>query len=129
MKKLLLFFTLASCFVITTSMQDDDGADISFTNTVHDFGTVRQGASVRCIFKFKNTGNLPLVLTSGTAPCLCVKVDGSREQIMPHSTGVVKVTFDATTAGKFNRPLTVTSNAINHHGSVTLYVKGTVAAK
>src|SRR5512139_718104 len=46
-------------------------AVITFSMLEHNFGAVKAGEKVGCIFPFTNTGDADLVLTSATASCGC----------------------------------------------------------
>ena len=99
---------------------------MKFTKETHDFGKVEQGKPVTYAFEFKNTGADPVVINDATASCGCTKPSFSREPIMPGKTGTVSATFNAASAGPFNKTVTVTSNA--EASSTVLILKGEVAA-
>jgi len=42
---------------------------MSFEKAEHDFGTIEQGTPQETVFKFTNTGNAPLIITSATSSC------------------------------------------------------------
>ena len=44
---------------------------IAFEETVHEYGTIKQGEVVKHDFKFTNTGNAPLVIKKVDASCGC----------------------------------------------------------
>ena len=47
-------------------------AKIDFTTTSHNFGTINENAGKATFdFSFKNTGNVPLILTNVRAGCGC----------------------------------------------------------
>jgi hypothetical protein len=69
---------------------------VVFQETVHDFGTVVQGATVRHSFPFRNAGNADLEITSVTTSCGCTAALASDRVLRPSKTGRVNVTFDST---------------------------------
>ena len=59
-------------------------AKIDFTTTSHNFGTINENAGKATFdFSFKNTGNVPLILTNVRAGCGCTTPVWSREPVAP----------------------------------------------
>ena len=86
-------------------------ADFKFKKTEYDFGTIEQGDSVKYNFKFKNTGNDPLIIYSATASCGCTVPQYPKEPIKKGQKAVIKVTFNS--ADKFkkqDKTITIISN-------------------
>lgn len=109
----------------TKGTDNANAAIITFENTVHDYGTIKKGSDGNCIFKFKNTGNEPLVLTNVTTSCGCTIAAWPKEPILPEKTGEIKVNYTKTnTVGTISKQITVTSNASN--GTIVLSIKGSV---
>ena len=100
---------------------------IVFAKTVHDYGTIIQGADGNCEFKFTNKGKEPLVLSNVTSSCGCTVPQWPKEPIAPGKSGSIKVKYDTNRIGMINKTITVNSNAINPN--VILTIKGTVTAK
>ena len=101
-----------------------NAAEISFTETIHDFGIVKKGSPITCKFIYKNTGKEPLVLKDCKAGCHCTTFHWSKTPLLPGMTGFIEVHYDSTFAGSFNKELLVSSNAKTP--VVILRVKGTV---
>lgn len=101
-----------------------DNAVFAWTATTFDFGKIKQSVPVSHQFKFKNTGNIPLVISSVRASCGCTVADYTKEPIAPGAEGFVKATYNAANAGPFTK--TVTVNANTAEGTVTLTFKGEV---
>ncbi len=134
MKKLSLIFALlffvafaAKSQTSTTATQKSAGPEITFENLEHDYGTIQQGADGNCVFKFKNTGNEPLILSDVRKSCGCTTPTWSKEPILPGQNGVINVGYNTNNVSTFNKSITVISNATN--ATVTLTIKGTVTAK
>lgn len=86
-------------------------ARMDFENTVHEFGTVLEGAQVKHVFKFKNTGKIPLLISDAKATCGCTVPSYPKEPIPPGASSEISVAFN--TAGKKhdqNKPVTLTAN-------------------
>ncbi len=133
MKKIsfIFAFLMLSVFVLnaqTAATQTKPaGPEITFENLEHDYGTITQGANGDCVFKFKNTGNEPLILSDVRKSCGCTTPTWSKEPILPGQEGVINVGYNTNNVGTFSKTITVISNATN--ATVTLIIKGTVNAK
>lgn len=101
-----------------------DAAVFSWENTTHDFGKVKQGTPVTHEFKFTNTGKVPLVITNVQASCGCTTPAWTKEPVMPGGQGFIKATYNAASAGAFNKTVTVTANI--DAGFLQLTIKGEV---
>ncbi|MDZ7742177.1 MAG: DUF1573 domain-containing protein [Bacteroidota bacterium] len=100
---------------------------IVFEKTVHDYGTITQGADGNCEFTFTNKGQKPLVLSNVRASCGCTVPTWPKKPIAPGKTGVIKVKYNTARMGSFNKSITVSSNAANSR--VTLKITGNVIKK
>lgn len=96
----------------------------SWIVTVHDFGKIPLNKPVTHEFRFTNSGNTPLIISSVQASCGCTVADYSKEPIAPGGEGFVKATYNAATPGIFTK--TVTVNANSEEGAVRLMIKGEV---
>ena len=104
-----------------------DGPVLTLETSTHDFGSITQGDVVEKMFKFKNTGNQPLIITNIQTSCGCTTPVWPRDPIMPGGSGEIKVGFNS--AGKMNKQtktLPILSNAVN---DVSITFTTTVLAK
>ncbi len=106
----------------------EKGAKIEFSKEVHDYGEVEFGGDGSCTFEFKNTGNVPLVLSSVKGSCSCTVPSWPKEPIAPGETGVLKVKYNTSRAGAINKSVTINSNAVNAPIKV-VRIKGNVLPK
>lgn len=84
---------------------------IEFEETTYDFGTVKQGEKVSHIFKFRNTGNEPLIISNAKATCGCTVPNWPKDPIPPGGTGEMEVVFDTKgKSNKQNKKVTITAN-------------------
>ena len=98
---------------------------IAFEETDFDFGTVDDGEKVRHTYKFKNTGNEPLIISSAKGSCGCTVPKWSSDPIAPGQTGVIDVEFDSKgKPGKQTKRVTVTANTVP--AQTFLNITGTV---
>jgi hypothetical protein len=84
---------------------------IEYDNATYNFGTVNEGDVVKHTFKFKNTGNEPLLITNAKGSCGCTVPTWPKEPIAPGEIGELKVEFN--TKGKPSnqtKKVTVTAN-------------------
>ena len=87
-------------------------AKIKFNELVHKFGTIKTGDKVKHQFKFKNTGNAPLVIKSVDVSCGCTFPSYPFLPIEPGKDGVIDVTFDSEhKVGRQKPTITVVTNA------------------
>lgn len=101
---------------------------LTFETPTHDFGRVPEGTLASHEFKFKNTGNQPVVIASAQASCGCTTPDWTRTPVLPGRSGIVKAVYNsAGRPGVFAKTITVLSNATE--GSQVLNLKGTVLTK
>lgn len=88
-------------------------ASISWDKTTHDYGTFKEEAGPQTAkFTFKNTGNEPLIITNVRASCGCTSPNWTKEPVAPGAEGYVTAAYDPRNRpGKFNKSITVTTNA------------------
>lgn len=121
-----MFFAVSMYAQQATTAQADstNKAKIVFENLVHDYGSITVSSEGTCVFKFKNEGKQPLVLSSVNASCGCTSPSWTREPIKPGETGEIKVKYDTNRIGAFSKSITVNSNAVNT--PVVLKINGDV---
>lgn len=99
--------------------------EIKFETTEHDFGIVDYNAPAVYDFVFTNTGTEPLIVQKPKTSCACALPSWPKDPIMPGKQDKVSVTYNTNKVGKFNRYVTVTSNAINSP-TIVLKIRGEV---
>jgi hypothetical protein len=101
--------------------------NIQFEEVVYDFGTVPAVSENKHFFKFKNTGQLPLVIKDAKASCGCTIPTKPEKPIPPGEEGEIEVVFKPkpTQAGTtVNKTVTITANIPG--GSTIVKIKGDV---
>lgn len=112
---------------------DPNAPDIKFETEVLDYGVVDYDSNGLREFKFTNTGKSPLTITSVSGECGCTAttIDGKKgwpeEPILPGKSGVIKVKYDTKREGRFEKNVTVTSNA--RYATKKVRIKGEVRPK
>jgi hypothetical protein len=84
---------------------------ITFEESKHLFGVIKEGDYAVYSFKFKNTGDGDLLIANATASCGCTVPDYPKGIIKPGEEGFVKVKFDSKgKVGVFEKTVTLTCN-------------------
>lgn len=84
---------------------------IEFTKEEHDFGTITDGDIVEHTFKFKNTGEAPLIISNAKATCGCTVPKWPKEPIPVGEEGEILVRFNSRNKpGNQNKTVTITAN-------------------
>ncbi len=105
-----------------------DSTTVQVIDTAYNFGKVTDGEKVEYNYRFKNTGNKPLIITNATASCGCTVPQKPEMPILSGDTGFIKVIFDSKgRIGSAHKTVTVNSNAIP--GFPQLLLTGEVVGK
>ena len=101
-----------------------DGVEITFKYTEHNFGTMKSGSDISYSFEFINTGKEPLIINNVATSCGCTTPEWSKEPIPSKGRGVIKVKYDSSRIGSFSKTISVYSNAKN--SPTVLSIRGNV---
>lgn len=108
----------------TDQNQDANAPAFEFVTEIIDYGKIKHNADGVRVFKFKNVGNSPLIITSIKSTCGCTVPKKPTEPIMPGDTGEIEVKYATNRIGGFSKTITVVSNAATKVKS--LRIKGIV---
>lgn len=97
---------------VTEPVQDPNAPAFEFETEVIDYGKIALNADGVRVFKFKNVGKSPLVISNIKSSCGCTVPKKPTEPIMPGKTGEIEVKYDTNRPGGFSKMITVTSNAV-----------------
>jgi len=99
---------------------------LEFDGTTHEFGDVKEtGGPISHEFKFKNTGDQPIVISNVQASCGCTTPDWTKTPVAPGASGFIKAQYNPLgRPGMFNKSMTITSNSIEP--SSVVFIKGNV---
>ncbi len=104
-------------------------AEITFDNTVHDFGDILSKTKNTCEFKFNNTGSSELVIGDIKRTCGCTVFELSKKNYEPGESGTIKVQYSASVKpGPTLKHLYVPSNA-KKNPKVELTIKANIIQK
>ncbi len=85
---------------------------VQLIDSVFDFGTITEGEKVEYSYRFKNTGNTPLLIVSATASCGCTVPEKPEKPVLPGETSYIKVVFNSQgKVGQNHKDITVIANA------------------
>jgi len=79
-----------------------------------DFEKIKMGTSKTLELAFTNTGTKTLVLADVYTTCGCTTVDWPRDPFLPGKSGTIKITYNPTEEGPFNKTVTIYTNAENN---------------
>lgn len=101
---------------------------IQFEKLEHDFGNLTQGEILEYEFRFKNTGDADLLITSATASCGCTIPEYPKEPIKPGQSGKIKIKFDSTLKiDQFRKEVYITANT--EPAQIILTITGVIKPK
>lgn len=92
-----------------------------------DFERIKMGTSKTVELAFTNTGTKVLVLKDVYTTCGCTTVDYPREPFLPGKSGTIKLTYNPTEEGPFNKTVTIYTNAEND--KEVIQIEGIVVSK
>jgi len=95
-----------------TTAQFTDSTTVQLIDSVYNFGNVTDGDKVEYNYRFRNTGNKPLIIAAAVASCGCTVPEKPEEPVKPGEVGFLKVVFNSKgRVGEVHKTITVTSNA------------------
>jgi len=100
---------------------------MTFNEGQFDFGTIDQGTNVEHIFKFKNTGDAPLMIVDAKSSCGCTVPEYTKEPIAPGASGELLVKFNGSGQNQVSKTVTIVANT--EKGTETLTIKAFVTPK
>ena len=84
---------------------------IQWMDSVKNLGKITEGQKLEIAFRFKNTGNKPLIIESVRPGCGCTVADYPKEPIAPGAEGEITGSFDSHGRENLQRKeITVTAN-------------------
>lgn len=130
MKKILLILFVGFLSISINAQtkeeikKDFTGPIFEFESEVIDYGEIAKNSDGKRIFKFKNIGKSPIIITQIKTSCGCTVPTKPEAPIMPGETGEITVKYATNRIGPFSKTITVNSNAFETQK--VLRVKGRV---
>ena len=98
---------------------------IEFEESEYDFGVIDEGEKAAHVYKFKNTGTEPLIISNAKGSCGCTVPQWPKDPIAPGESGEINVEFNSKNKkGKQSKRVTITANT--DPGQTFLTIKGEV---
>jgi len=81
--------------VITNTTDTSNLTTIQWIDSVKNLGRINEGQKLEVAFRFKNTGDKPLIIQSVRPGCGCTVADYPKEPIAPGGEGEITGSFDS----------------------------------
>ncbi|MBS9766638.1 MAG: DUF1573 domain-containing protein [Flavobacteriaceae bacterium] len=107
--------------------EDPNAPKFEFVTEVIDYGKIPHNSDGNRVFKFKNVGKSPLVISRVKSSCGCTVPSKPKDPIMPGQEGEIKVKYATNRIGGFQKTITIYSNATEKVKRVR--IKGIVLKK
>ncbi|HUQ67651.1 MAG TPA: DUF1573 domain-containing protein [Flavitalea sp.] len=116
---LMVMIIFASCGSEDSSKDVDTSREqgskqltsIQWIDSVRNFGKILEGQKLALSFRFKNTGDKPLVIESVTPACGCTVADYPKQPLQPGNEGEITGEFNSEgREGQQHKEITVTTN-------------------
>lgn len=104
---LLLILSAAALPAFSQKAATVPADPVGLKETSFDFGKIPQGRPVTHNFEVINKGNKPLLIENVEASCGCTTPEWNQAPIAPGATSVIKVGFNASAEGKFQKQITI----------------------
>ncbi len=113
---------------INSTVPSGPPTTIEYESDKFNFGVVDEGEVVKHMFKFKNTGKEPLVISNAKGSCGCTVPTWPKEPVPPGGIGEIKVEFNSKgKPGPQSKRVTVTANT--NPSETYLEISGEVKGK
>ena len=97
---------------------------IQWLDSAQDYGKINEGQKLAISFRFKNSGNKPLVIESVRPTCGCTVADYPRQPLAPGEEGEITGQFDSNgREGLQRKHITIRSNTNPAEQDVTFEVQ------
>lgn len=102
-----------------------DSTTVQVIDAVYNFNKIKDGEKVEFAFRFKNTGNHPLIIQSANPSCGCTIAEKPEKPVAVGETGTIKAIFNSSgKSGEVHKAVNVISNA--YPSFPPLVITGTV---
>lgn len=85
--------------------------EFQFEKELINYGKIAKGSDGNRVFKFKNIGNAPLIISDIKTSCDCAIPKKPEAPIMPGEKAEITVFYDTKETGGFSKTITIFSNA------------------
>ena len=96
---------------------------IQWLDSAFNKGTITEGEKLEIVYRFKNTGEKPLIIKDVRPSCGCTVAEKPLAPIAPGREGSIKAVFDSQNKpGPSHKTITVISNTLPEHYALTFNV-------
>ena len=96
----------------TATVAGDESTSIEWIDQSKDYGKINEGQKLALSFRFRNSGNKPLIIEDVRPTCGCTVANFPKEPIAPGGEGEITGEFDSNgRQGLQRKHITVRSNA------------------
>ena len=103
----ILLFSLAGFTGYSQTQVKSPVETLGVKETSFDFGQIPQGRPVTHNFEVVNKSSKPLIIENVEASCGCTTPEWSQAPIAPGASSVIKVGFNASNEGRFQKTITI----------------------
>lgn len=97
---------------------------IQWLDSTRNIGKIRNGEKVEISFRFRNTGDYPLVVSGVSVSCGCTVAEKPEQAIAPGKEGMIKAAFDSKgRIGANHKTITVQTNTPEGFSSLSFDVE------
>ncbi|MFK7808053.1 MAG: DUF1573 domain-containing protein, partial [Saprospiraceae bacterium] len=101
----------AKKFVMKNDPTGAPRTKIEVLDKTFDFGVIKQGEKASTVYRVKNVGDNPLIISKAKGSCGCTVPQWPKEAIAPGEIAEIKVVFNSRgKKGKQNKRITLTAN-------------------
>lgn len=120
----------ASTPAATNTASNEATTNIQWIDSVRSYGKIDEGQVLQVSFRFKNTGDKPLVIKNVRPSCGCTAANPPDKPILPGEEGVINASFDSKgRAGTNKKDIYVTANTAEKTDHVLHFDVDVVAKK
>jgi hypothetical protein len=98
----------------SANRQDDSKSYFSLERKTIEFGEIKMGTIKTVLLSFTNTGQKTLVLSDVYTTCGCTTTEWPKDPFLPGKSGVIKISYNPTETGPFNKTISIYTNAQNN---------------
>ncbi len=94
---------------------------MTFYETKKNFGSIGEGVTLKHSFRFKNTGNNPLMIAKTDVTCGCTVPDFPRDAVPPGADGEITIVYNSSGKNGYQeKNIIVHSNALPESSALTI---------
>ncbi|MDF2191995.1 DUF1573 domain-containing protein [Paraflavitalea sp. CAU 1676] len=99
---------------------------VEVDSTVKNLGDIEQHSNSVAVFRVRNVGDVPLVLSSVKPDCHCTGAQWDTAAVMPNAYTEIRVTYDSEALGFFQQSVDIELNTAEQH--LVCLIRGKVVA-